>query len=444
MKDLDNENPIISKIEIDEKTAEPVIVELSEKELKKLDMEKQKKLDKKYDFVAKKSDKTQAKQIAMTRFLGLPEEDEKTTSRQKTFKRIISIVFIVFVLAVLAFTAYKDFFGSSEDRIPFSWSTFSSLLSTSWIYLFLALLCVFLCYFFKGLKLSILCKSLTGKAHFKTCMETGVIGLYYNNITPLAAGGQPFEIYHLVKHGVGGGVAGSLPIATYVLNQLSFVIVCVVCLSLGYLNPLFSRLPTTVNVLAIIGLVFVVIAVGSVLFFTLLPRASSKLLVLGVKIGTKMKLIKRPKQTTFKSMKSLVRTSKCLKRISTKPLAFTTDFFLSFFEHFSNISIAFFVLKFFGLSLEEMSGSFMMSWVQIFQVCIVLYLAISFVPTPGNAGAADLSFYILFEAGLMSGLAFPAMTMWRILAFYGFIIIGFIFAYTKKRSDLKKKINNLL
>jgi len=50
---------------------------------------------------------------------------------------------------------------------------------------------------------------------------------------------------------------------------------------------------------------------------------------------------------------------------------------------------------------------------------------------------------MLFEAGLMTGLAFPAMTTWRILAFYGFIIVGFIFAYTKKKSDLKKKMQSL-
>lgn len=441
MKNSNEETPIISRIEVDEKTAEPIIVEVSKKELNKA--ETQKKLNKNHDFVAKKSDKTQTKQIVMSRVLGLPEEDEKTSSRQKMFKRIISIVFIVFVLGVLAFTAYNDFFGSSEERIPFSWDTFISILSSNWIYLFIALLCVFFCYLFKAIKLSILCKSLTGKAHFKTCFETGIIGLYYNNITPLAAGGQPFEIYHLVKHGVSGGVAGSLPVATYVLNQSSFVIVCIVCLALGGYNPLFGRLPAAVNVLSILGLVFVMIAVSSVLFFTILPRESSRLLHLGVKIGTKLKLIKNPEKVTYKSMKSLVKTSKCLRKIATKKTALISNFFLSFLEHISNISIAFFVLKFFGLSLEELSGSFFVDWVQIFQVCIVLYLAISFVPTPGNAGAADLSFYILFEAGLMSGLAFPAMTMWRILAFYGFIIIGFIFAYTKKRSDLKKQMQKI-
>ena len=65
--------------------------------------------------------------------------------------------------------------------------------------------------------------------------------------------------------------------------------------------------------------------------------------------------------------------------------------------------------------------------------------AISFIPTPGNSGAADLSFFLLFEAVLVSGLAFPAMVVWRLFSFYSTIIIGFLFATFKKKSDLKKQ-----
>ena len=54
------EKPIISKIEVDEKTAEPVIVNLSKKELKQ--MEKQQKYHE-HDFVQRKTDKDVGKQM---------------------------------------------------------------------------------------------------------------------------------------------------------------------------------------------------------------------------------------------------------------------------------------------------------------------------------------------------------------------------------------------
>ena len=78
-------------------------------------------------------------------------------------------------------------------------------------------------------------------------------------------------------------------------------------------------------------------------------------------------------------------------------------------------------------------------YVQISQLFLMLLLAISFIPTPGNSGAADLSFYMLFAIGLPVGFAFPAMVVWRILSFYSYIIIRYVFATTKKRSDTKKE-----
>ena len=66
------------------------------------------------------------------------------------------------------------------------------------------------------------------------------------------------------------------------------------------------------------------------------------------------------------------------------------------------------------------------------------------IPTPGNSGAADLSFYVLFSTGLTTaGLAFPAMVVWRILSFYSLIIIGFIFTTVYKKHHKKPEFAEL-
>ena len=78
----------------------------------------------------------------------------------------------------------------------------------------------------------------------------------------------------------------------------------------------------------------------------------------------------------------------------------------------------------------------LLEWVQILHLCFVLYASISFVPTPGNSGAADLSFFLLFSVGFSgAGIAFPAMMTWRLLSFYSFIIIGFIYTNAKKHKE---------
>ena len=93
------------------------------------------------------------------------------------------------------------------------------------------------------------------------------------------------------------------------------------------------------------------------------------------------------------------------------------------------------MLKGFGLDLGL---PFISEWIIICSICFILFASITFIPTPGNSGAADLSFFLLFEAVLFAGLAFPAMLVWRLFSFYSTIIVGFTFATLKKKSDLKK------
>ena len=444
MQFMENNNrPIINRIDIDERTAEPVIVEVSEEELlEKEKAERLKKLEKyrEYDFVEKKSNKSIGKQLVMTRILGV-KKDENINKRQKFFKTIFTVVFIVFVVGVLAFTAYNDFFNANEERVPFSWALLLEVFSSSWYFLILALLSLLASFLFKGTKLSIMSKSMTKKWHFATCFETGIIGHYYNNVTPLAVGGQPFEIYHLAKHGIKGGYAAALPIATYFLNQISFVILGILGLSLASKNPLFKLFPTVFTAMAIIGLACCAIMPFIVIIFSMMPRFGAMMVKFVMHIGSKLKIVKNPKETTYKTIKTVVQNSKCLKAFIKRPLAFITTFLLSFFEQAATASIAFFSLMFFGFHSPLVQEGFI-GWVQIVQVYVMLHAAISFIPTPGNSGAADLSFYILFQSGLAVGLAFPAMVLWRGLGFYSYIVIGFLFATLKKKSDNKKLLNN--
>lgn len=382
----------------------------------------------------------QGKQLVMAKVFGI-NDDKQVDRRQKILKNVFTAVFIVLVVGVLAYTFYKDFFTGDSDQLDFA--ALGEIFSKCWGYFILALLSLLFCYLCKGTKLSVLCKETTQKWHFKTCMETAVIGLYYNYVTPLAVGGQPFEIYHLSKHGVHGGVASALPIATYILNQFAFAIIGLFSL-IAYNTGLFSRTGQIINidvvpfnVLAIIGLLCCMLMPVIVILFCMLPNAGTKLVSWAIKLGGKLRIVKEPEATTAKTIKNIRHNSKCLKQLASAPLAFITAFLLSFLEHLSLSSIAYFTLKFFGFDAPDVSG--FIEWTQVVMLCSILYAAISFIPTPGNSGAADLSFYVLFSTGiLVKGGGFSAMLVWRILSFYSFIIIGFIFTTAKRRSDKKK------
>jgi uncharacterized protein (TIRG00374 family) len=170
-----------------------------------------------------------------------------------------------------------------------------------------------------------------------------------------------------------------------------------------------------------------------------MPRFGAKLVKIVITLAYKLKIVKEPKKIIYKITKTLIRNSQCVKKTFKKPLLAIACFLVSFLEHFAYLSIAYFTLKIFGFNSHMAEYDPFLEWLQIIQLVLLLNTSVSFIPTPGNSGAADLSFYLLFTSGLAGGLTFPAMTIWRIFAFYSFIIIGFIFATLKKRSDKRKR-----
>lgn len=388
----------------------------------------------------KKATSKSRKDMTVEKILGIKKE-ENIDKRQKIFKTVMVALFIVFVVGVLAYTAYNDFFATDKE-FP-SIEVIQSIFIKGWPYVLCALACLFVQYLAKGSKIAIMCKAMTGKFHIKTSMETGIIGTYYNNVTPLAVGGQPFEIYHLSRHGVHGGVASSIPIATFFLNQFAFVVLGI--LSLIFINANTFNIPTELispftgvfNVLGIIGLFCCLFMPSMVITFSLLPKIGAKLVRLVMRIGAKFRIVKNPEETTESTIKNVQHNAKCIKKIATSPVVFFSTLLLSFVENLAGSSIAYFILKTFGFDLPGVSG--VIEWIQVVQIVTLLYASITFIPTPGNSGAADLSFYVLFSAGItLAGLAFPAMLTWRIFSFYSTIIIGFIFTTLKKRADKKK------
>ena len=79
-------------------------------------------------------------------------------------------------------------------------------------------------------------------------------------------------------------------------------------------------------------------------------------------------------------------------------------------------SIPFFVVNAFGAKV---------GFLRSLAMCLYVYASVAFVPTPGNAGAAEGSFYLLFNELDVSGL-FWAMLVWRFLCYYSFLLMGML------------------
>ena len=79
------------------------------------------------------------------------------------------------------------------------------------------------------------------------------------------------------------------------------------------------------------------------------------------------------------------------------------------------------------------------SWFQSFCITVYIYAAVTFIPTPGNAGAAEGTFYALFSV-LTGAYLFWAMLVWRFFCYYLFLVMGgLVFAYNALQARRARK-----
>ena len=106
-------------------------------------------------------------------------------------------------------------------------------------------------------------------------------------------------------------------------------------------------------------------------------------------------------------------------------------------------SIPFFAFKTFG-GTTYADLSTIDTWMSMAFAFMYAQCAVSFVPTPGTSGAAEISFKAVFStyfAGIAGGnMMFWGMLLWRFLTYYVYIVVGLIVMFTDAINKwLKKK-----
>ena len=141
--------------------------------------------------------------------------------KKKWLRRLGFLAFAVFCGGAILYTALTEFGPASKaERVPIS--------SINLNYLFLALAAFLVALGAETLKYYVMIRDVTGRKMFSLAYRVAIYGKYYDNITPFGSGGQPFQIYHLQKHGIPIGDAAALPIAGFTCNQIAFVVMALI------------------------------------------------------------------------------------------------------------------------------------------------------------------------------------------------------------------------
>jgi len=352
--------------------------------------------------------------------------------KSKWKKRLFWTIFTVIIVVVLVVTMYNDFSNPdtsiSEDLLQ--------AFQKHWWWLLLAIaatISVFLC---RSFIYSLLLHFYTGKPRFLASLKTVVIGRFYEAITPLGTGAQPFQINYLQKKGVPDGAAISMPVVEYCVGRLVTVFMSILALFLCTQNVFGDSVGMHIGIYiaAAFGIV-VNLGLPVLLFLSLFSRkACLRVTRATVAIAKFFRLTKDPEKLYTKIITKLEANIQCMKMIL-KRKRLMLLFVFSIGAKLAHASIGYFVIKAFGF-VGDIPG---LGWPEIVTINIIITSAITWVPTPGNAGAAEASFYWVFFNAI-PGAGAVAMLIWRFLTYYSTILVGFIVSLVRPYTSKHKVI----
>lgn len=365
----------------------------------------------------------------------MSEEKASNKTKNKGFlpkklkKPLLTVFFIAINVIVIVVTAISEF-GNSKNAAELS------EVRINWWLLIPATLCFVVAFLFETYKYVLMIRKLsppgtfTKREEWKLARRTIFLGRYYDNITPAAVGGQPFQIYYMHKTGkLSNGLAMTIPIFGMISIQISFIVIAIVCFIFGGLAKDNAALAVT----AWLGLLFFAfwpVMVGIATFF---PKATVKIIKFVVRILAKLKIVKNKEAALEKTEDQIKEYVEAVKTVLKTKGLFLKVLLLALIFNILMASIPFFVLTAFGGQMDYLT-------------CLVLTIAVMsavyFVPTPGNSGAAEGTFFVVFSA-LSTGYVFWAMLFWRLFSYYIFIILGPViyFSMHLEKKRLKKEGN---
>lgn len=357
--------------------------------------------------------------------VGVLEYSQKESKKKRRIRSLLLLLFNVLVIAVIIIVEVT----SNREIEPIG-----DVLKTwgeNWIYLIALAGLLGINILALGLRYSAVIHTLTGRKWLKLSFSTAVLGKYYDNITPFGTGGQPFQMFNLGRK-LDVGLATSIPIANYIVNEFVSVIIQIVIFC------------TTYHVMdgydffewaAYVGLVVFAFPPTLVVLFSVFPKTITKIAHFVCKIGHKLHLVKDIDKAQQKVISGVQRYSDTLKLICKKWRTLVIMIVLSAVYSICFNSIPFFVLKACGINAD---------YVTTLSLSYYVYSAITIIPTPGGAGAAEGVFYAIFHP-LKGPYMFWGILLWRLCVYYSTIIIGFaVTIYQYVHSARKEKRHKTL
>ena len=305
--------------------------------------------------------------------------------------------------------------------------------------LFISFLTFFSVVLIDSFRSMIVSRALKSKISFFAALRNSILFYFISDITPLAAGGQPYQIYHYTKYGIDSIHSTNIVISRFVEYIFTSTII-------GFLGYIYLR---SVGVIGLIGrtsslfLLAFIVSVASGIFI-LIPMVYPKFIIHLSKILNLKFVLFFLKKLKLDSKEIQRKVEEKVKKfdLSIKILwkenfgVMLLDISLGVLDIFLQVLSLYIIFRWFGINV---------AFLDIFGIFVLLNLIVYYIPTPGASGGLEGVYYLVFSnlLTLTDNTVLSSIAVWRIATFYFIIIIGFIvFIIENKLKGVKKDENS--
>lgn len=379
----------------------------------------------------KKSKVREVKKIIKKKFGNMfvnVEKSQKFVEKKKARKRKLTNIFsFVFNIIVLAIVLVGSFWGQDDKT-----SVLFPAIEWKYIAVIVGIFAVIM--ILDSLKFLILIRQSTKKIRPHLAYKVSALGRYYDAVTPMSTGGQPFQMMYLNKHGIKGDVATSIPLVRYMFWQITYVLICSgILLYNQFCNQAATQIFSTV--VAWIGVMVNVLILLTVAILSISKKVGPLVVIWVLKLGSKMKLIKNYRVTFRKVMRFVINYQKTMRMFAKNFWVLISELLLAAVDTVLYNIIPFFIYKAF-----VPAGT--LGIIDIMIQSIICNLTVGFIPTPGASGGAEAFFASIFGP-MFEGKTFWPLLIWRISTYYinllqGLLVLIYDFLIGNKRLERQR------
>lgn len=339
-------------------------------------------------------------------------------TKQSNWKSHLSGFFILLISGVMLLLLFKAH-GLEEIR--------GLIMRMNPVWFIGALGCVLLSYLSEMMSYYCITKKVDGNTSLRTAFRVTMAGQYFNSITPFAAGGQPFQVYYLMKDGIPMGRCANIIMIKSALFEICVFITSVLSFTLNAAS--LNHIIGNFTLFFIIG---VTINFFAILFFGLFlvnKGAARKVVDWGFKLLGKIRIIKDLDKYSKRKETELEGFAGGSELILKDKMVITQAAFYQTLNLLLLNAVPWFML----VSLEGTRSNFL----HIITSQSVLREIIAYVPSPGAAGGAEGISYFFFRDFFKTSPIVSVILIWRIFTYYLNIVIGGISLVFIKHKDKK-------